>query len=66
LASTWQVLKVKLEHHSSPLVVAALCDLFSLTPSLVVETQEYEVNVLYISKQFGKFVYQIYRIVMNQ
>ena len=42
----WQVLKIKLEYHSSPLVVAALCDLFSLTPSLVVETQDYKVSIL--------------------
>jgi hypothetical protein len=49
LASTWQVLKVKLEYHSNPLVVGGLCDLFSLVPLLVVETKEYEVSIIKVA-----------------
>ncbi|XP_072039048.1 focadhesin-like [Amphiura filiformis] len=42
IRTTWEVLSPKLSKDNRPLVLQSLCKLFSLVPSLAVETEEYE------------------------
>lgn len=46
ILSVWKVLEDKLIRDTRSIVIERICDLFSLVPSLQVQTQEYEVGLL--------------------
>lgn len=58
IRSTWNALSPKLSHDTRPLILKTLSELFSLVPSLTVNSKEYEVCVIALGNTSSSAVFQ--------